>query len=1188
MRPLYKAIRSHEQVLVRPFRDKEAALRPYLRHQQWQAIWKSQSTPVEAILSELHGRAVDEAASMPVITAAQLQTRLHCLPEKAPGVGGWNNRMLKQLPPDAIEPLAQFLNHMEATGKAPGQWRVVKFAMLAKNVSIERPIGLCDVVYKAWLQVRYSLVQAWMKQYELRAPWDAAKPGVTCLTVSIARIFRSELAVATGRHRATVYLDLTTFYETLAHSRLIASAQELAFPASLLNIAIQIYRGARIIDAEGSMSPVTFTSCGVIAGCPVAPALSKLALYRPCKAVVDTGLSAGLDTWIDDVSIDAEDADAQRVAQKIVALYRTISEELGNAELLISTSKSAFVCTDKRTQHRLKQLLRPGEPPVLHLVKDLGVDSAGARRRRVATSNARITKAAGRSGKLTRLKVTNPKKRALVAATGVETAATFGHQGQGISPKRMKVLRAIAGGHFGKLSFGSLDLVFDLSHVGSGDPFHKIVLEHWAMLQECVVRNLPAASLVRRTWAVSWAKISRSPQRWTVAAGPIGAMQCYLKDLGFDAPTMDVWKRPDGDIVLNWGSPNSGKEVSSLLQKALLKDRWERIALQESADGTQDGIDWTVPRKLLKESAKKPLVQSGLRMLFQGAIRRANHGGEAFCHRCGMANTLQHVLHDCIRWAEVDIGPDPAWKELFPAAPECFGVRGLVPKQSTVHPALTPSQMAVRKEGVFTGEFLPVGPIYYGTDASGGPRGLDPRLRVVSWAVVAIRLRFGEPSASGSLKYSVVGKMTGTLQIGATVNDGESVALDQLARWATGQIQVAADSKIAIRRCRVPDIESKQPAIWTAPQERRDLLQVSWTKGHLSLDQHSQRFGSNMAWTWAANLEADRECSSRSLEAFSADAAVRTDSIDAAARAKCRWLGGRCAYILAHDPIPKVKDLKFEPVPVANKSVKIQGPNKRQQLLAASAAEHPLTGHKWVITTNAKNLCIKCETCTLYAQQVDPGPVIDFVLSHPCRGRPAFPGQDSNIDASHSIVNLGHLWSCSRCKASYSVRVPAKGRLAKKCSGGSAKRAQPVAKPTETAAKGLAALFSGLKLSSASAGIVNPRPSQGPAVAPQARVPQPKAPGPSGFAALFSVGRSLANAPVSFLPGDDLGSVTGPKDPPVASAVATELGTPSARGPQPPFSSLEAVVQALPKAIPNHGSGSVFRGFPHPACPSQS
>ena len=42
---------------------------------------------------------------------------------------------------------------------------------------------------------------------------------------------------------------------------------------------------------------------------------------------------------------------------------------------------------------------------MLGLVKDLGVDSAGARRRRVATSNARLQKAMGRSRKLGRLKV---------------------------------------------------------------------------------------------------------------------------------------------------------------------------------------------------------------------------------------------------------------------------------------------------------------------------------------------------------------------------------------------------------------------------------------------------------------------------------------------------------------------------------------------------------------------------------------------------------------------------------------------------------------------------------------------------------------------------------------------------------------------------------------------------------------
>ena len=264
------------------------------------------------MVPELFGKAVAEAARLPALTTSQVQTRIKRLPDKAPGVEGWNNRMLKQLPHEAIGPLTELLNHVEHTGLAPGQWSITKFAMLAKNQAIERPIGLCSVVYKAWLQMRYHLVQAWLQGYEKVAPWDAAVPGVTCLSVSIARVFKCEVAVATGRHRAALYLDLSTFYETLSHAKLIDSALALDFPTSVLNIALQIYRGGRIIDAEGSMGPISFTDRGVIAGCPAAPALSKLALYQPLKTVQETGLCAGLDSWIDDVTIDAEDTDPQR------------------------------------------------------------------------------------------------------------------------------------------------------------------------------------------------------------------------------------------------------------------------------------------------------------------------------------------------------------------------------------------------------------------------------------------------------------------------------------------------------------------------------------------------------------------------------------------------------------------------------------------------------------------------------------------------------------------------------------------------------------------------------------------------------------------------------------------------------------------------------------------------------------
>ena len=1053
MRPLYKAIRAQEQILVRPFRNKEAALRPYLRHAQWQEIWQSHSNPVPTVVPELLGRAVEEAARMPALTPSQVHTRLKRLPEKAPGVEGWNNKMLKQLPPEAIEPLTQLLNHVEKTGLAPGQWSITKFTMLAKNQTIERPIGLCSVVYKAWIQMRYHLVQEWLLGYEQMAPWDSAVPGVTCLSVSIARVFKCEIAVATGRHRATLYLDLSTFYETLSHTKLIQAAKSLNFPSCVLNMALQIYRGGRIIDAEGSMGPISFTDRGVIAGCPVAPALSKLALYEPLNTVHKTGLSAGLDSWIDDVTIDAEDTDPQKAAQKIVSLYRTISAEIDNAELLISTSKSAFVCTDKQTQARLQQLLRPGEPPVLHLVKDLGVDSAGARRRRVANSNARLAKATRRSTKLTKLKVPNPKKRAQVAATGVFTAATFGHQGQGISPKRMKVLRAIAGGHYGKIAFGSLDLLFDLSWMGSGDPLCKITLEHWSMLQECVARNRPAAHLIRRTWAATWKKLSSTTHRWKLAAGPIGAMQCYLMDMGFEAPTMDEWKRTDTTIKLAWGSKQVGKEVREQLQQAMQRDRWQRIGGHEGAKGAEQGIDWTVPRRMLKESIKKPHYHAGLRMLFQGAIRRADSGGDMICPKCGQHNSLQHVLHDCIRWATVDLGPDPAWQTLFPKAPECFTMRGLVPKHATLHPPLTANQLHVEKTGVFAGEFLPEDKVYFGTDASGGPRGEDPRLRVVSWAVAAIRWH-----PDSTPKYTRIGLMTGSLQIGATVNDGESTALDHLAQWAECTLQVAVDSKIAIKRVQTPNINVIMPGLWSTPHSQRALLEVVWTKSHLNERQHEQRFGSTLAWAWAANAEADQACGARSLAMFSVEHAQATDAIDRATRSTCSWLGKRCAHILAHDPVPKAKNLKFEAVPVARKQVQKVGLNKRQMLVAATESDNPNTGHKWAITAQSKNLCIKCETCSLFAQQTDPIPLVEYVLSHPCRHWPASPSSEANVHPTHEVLNLGHLWSCSRCKASYSVRAPAKGRLAQPCKGGSKKK-EPDDSMRRDSKSGFAALF---------------------------------------------------------------------------------------------------------------------------------
>ena len=148
----------------------------------------------------------------------------------------------------------------------------------------------------------------WLKQYEQIAPWDAARLGVACLSVSVQRVFQAEVARANCQHRVTLFLDLTTFFETVSHDRLA----KLQFPATLLNIALQVYRGARILEAASCQSPPAYPTQGVVAGCPIAPCLSKLALHK---------------------------------------------NSLGEEQLQLSMKKSAFVCTDKETEQRLKKLL---------------------------------------------------------------------------------------------------------------------------------------------------------------------------------------------------------------------------------------------------------------------------------------------------------------------------------------------------------------------------------------------------------------------------------------------------------------------------------------------------------------------------------------------------------------------------------------------------------------------------------------------------------------------------------------------------------------------------------------------------------------------------------------------------------------------------------------------------------------
>ena len=934
MRPLFRAVKAHEQCFDRPFRDHDPKSRPFLRLKQWMPIWKAGPSPAEACIARVKDRAICERATLAPLSSDEVGTRLRRCPLRAPGPDGWTPAMARSLPPEAVEELTAILNLIEEKGEAPAQWRIVKVVMLVKNEVVERPIGLCHIVYKIWMQARYGLIQAWLSEYTKTATWDAAQPGVACLSIAVQRVLQAEIAKCSKRPRISLFLDLSTFFETVDHHKLAHMAEILAFPATVLNVALQVYRGGRVICSEGQTSPPAFPTRGIVAGCPAAPVLSKVALHLPCSRASDSGLADNIDVWIDDISADFEGRNPAEVAWKAVKLYRQLRADLGSESLLLSEKKSAFICTDKTVAKSLQQLLKPGEPKIENLVKDLGVDSAGARRRRVKQSNTRLRKAGLRSQKLRQLRVPDKKCLHRASRASIFTAGTWGHQAAGLSPKRMKSVRAAAGTHAGRLGYGSLDVVYDLGENGVTDPMKRIILEHWSTLAHCVKADKPAAQKLLTAWEVMWKRGSNSPHPWRIAVEPLGAMQCYLRDMGYDAPTFSSWRRPTGSIVIPWGSPTAGLEVKDQLDAAIDQDRWQRIAAQEGGTGAEQGLDWSAARKLLKKHSKNHLLRSGLRMLWQGAIKRASHGGPDACEVCGEPNTLRHALQECPAWASHDIGPDPAWRVSLPQAPRCLWERGLVPKQLTVHPALPAELLAVQKTGFFL-QPDPCKEVYFGTDATGGPKGNDPRLRLVSWAVVAIQALGGDlpTDPAGELfpktRFKVVGTMKGALQIGATVNDGECVALDQLACFVGQTASVAVDSKVAAKRCQNPIAERIWPQIWESQASQRARLQVTWTKGHLNEEQHAKRFGVSCNWAWAANLLADDICGKLSACLFSQEQAALTDTCDKVATAVSTWLGKRCAHLLATaKPTKGPKDHPFQELPNKSPSPpKAVGPN---------------------------------------------------------------------------------------------------------------------------------------------------------------------------------------------------------------------------------------------------------------------
>ena len=136
--------------------------------------------------------------------------------------------------------------------------------------------------------------------------------------------------------------------------------------------------------------------------------------------------------------------------------------------------------------------------------------------------------------------------------------------------------------------------------------------------------------------------------------------------------------------TLSLGSDTFG--IEKALARAIRAARWGRIAGQDSGSHLKEGIDWTVPRSIVKEGNRGSTQLCFCRTAWQGALLTSAKGSP-MCPTCKVQVDLQHILYDCTWWDSQKMALPKHWAEIRKRLPyPSLWCRGLMPGIATDHP----------------------------------------------------------------------------------------------------------------------------------------------------------------------------------------------------------------------------------------------------------------------------------------------------------------------------------------------------------------------------------------------------------------------------------------------------------------------------------------------------------------------
>ena len=148
----------------------------------------------------------------------------------------------------------------------------------------------------------------------------------------------------------SVLLDMSNFYDRISLQKLCTRWLDSDYPKTHAALAMQLYLGGRILEAEGEASNQVWTQNGILAGDPQAPLAAKIYLYEALKAFHKKYPHLHTDLWIDDLSFDVVHRDPAQAARIALQAYEYIRQLLEADNLKISANKTGFIASNSEAK----------------------------------------------------------------------------------------------------------------------------------------------------------------------------------------------------------------------------------------------------------------------------------------------------------------------------------------------------------------------------------------------------------------------------------------------------------------------------------------------------------------------------------------------------------------------------------------------------------------------------------------------------------------------------------------------------------------------------------------------------------------------------------------------------------------------------------------------------------------------